>query len=194
MHDCRSAGVTYGQPRPLCCTVTIHGQQLHWSAQCSTRVIGRDVHFPRWFYTTWYEIPMKWKLEGDCVSWCDVSPSEQGTLTVKGVPCAPHYAICDMWHRWPDHGSPNCTLVLQSTLPSLVRRAFMLCSSLTDCLLNFQAIVQGCGFKSYPWAWWWMPLWVRIQDLGVLGELPLHKAKLWYQRGFSKGGHRRAPM
>ena len=40
-------------------------------------------------------------------------------------------------------------------------------SSATERLLNFEAIVQGCGFKSYPWALWWMPLGVCLQDFGA---------------------------
>ena len=148
------------------------------------------------FYSVLYDLPMKWEPEGDTVSWCEASLSTDSSLTLKGVPHTPlgPEDVCEMWHRWPDRWSPNCRVVLQSMLPSIIRKSIIFCSSPRERLLNLEAVVQGCGFKLYPWAWWWMPLRVRLKDLGLLTSVPMHLVKIWYQKGVSKGGLGRASM
>ena len=148
------------------------------------------------FYSVLYDLPMKWEPEGETISWCEASLSTDSSLTLKGVPHTPLGPddVCEMWHRWPNRWSPNCRVVLQSMLPSLIRKSIIFCSSPGERLLNLEAVVQGCGFKSYPWAWWWMPLRVRLKDLGLLTYVPMHLVKIWYNKGVSKGGLGRASM
>ena len=56
-----------------------------------------------------------------------------------------------------------------------------------------QCIVQGCGYKNYEWAWWWLHIRVRFADLKLLHVIPLHKVKLWYQQGRDWAGQGGAP-
>ena len=46
-----------------------------------------------------------------------------------------------MWACWPDRWSPNCPLVLQSMLPSIVNKALVLCSAPFFRVLSIQAFV-----------------------------------------------------
>ena len=145
------------------------------------------------FFATIYCIPMKWEPEGPSVTWCEGSLSTAGSLVLKGVPHSPlsPQDICAMWARWPDRWSPNCPLVLQSMLPSIVNKALVLCSAPFFRVLNIQALVQGCGFKSYPWAWWWITLRVRLRTLGLVSEIQIHRVRMWYNEGQQKAGRPR---
>ena len=141
-------------------------------------------------YATIYCIPMKWEPEGPSVTWCEGSLSTAGSLVLKGVPHSPlsPQDICAMWARSPDRWSPNCPLVLQSMLPSIVNKALVLCSAPYFRVLNIQALVQGCGFKSYPWAWWWITLRVRLRTFGLISEIQIHRVRMWYNEGKQKAG------
>ena len=46
---------------------------------------------------------------------------------------------------------------------------------------------QGCGFKGYPWKWWWVQHGVKLIGLRLIFKVPLHKAKLWYSQGRALG-------
>ena len=137
------------------------------------------------FYAEIYQIPMKWEPEGNSITWCEAALSTTGSLVLKGVPHQPlsPSSICAMWERWPDRWSPNYPLVLQSMLPSVVNKALVLCSAPFFRVLNLQAIVQGCGFKSYPWALWWMPVRVRLRHLALISDIPLRLVGKWYTEG-----------
>ena len=74
----------------------------------------------------------------------------------------------------------------QSMLPSIVLKAITLCS---DPVARQLTIVQGCGAKGYPWKWWWMPLRVRLKNLGPLSLVPLKCVKQWYTEGKTMGGY-----
>ena len=79
-----------------------------------------------------------------------------------------------------------CRASINASLPH--SQVYHFCSSPKERLLNLEAVVQGCGFKAYPWAWWWMPLRVRLKDLGLLTSVPMHLVKSWYDKGFFQGG------
>ena len=136
-----------------------------------------------------YCIPIKLEPGGPCVTWCEGSRSTAGSLVMKGVPHKPLSPtnICTMWTHWPDPWSPNCPLVLQSMLPSLVNKALVLCSAAFFRIQNLQAIIQGCHFKSYPWSGWWLTMRVRLRNVSLLSEVPLHRVRTWYNEGKQKG-------
>ena len=61
--------------------------------------------------------------------WCDTrlltSPSLD--VCIKGVPiCAGTGPAVQLWRQWPDPWSPNCPSVLQSMIPALVHKTFLL--------------------------------------------------------------------
>ena len=45
--------------------------------------------FLKLFYSHMYGIPMKWEPDGDSITWCEGSPSNKGSLVLKGVPHQP---------------------------------------------------------------------------------------------------------
>ena len=143
------------------------------------------------FHSTVYDIPMKWEHDGSTVTWCEASLTTQGDLLLKGVAAHsnPHCpAVCPTWSRWPDRWSPGCPIVLRSFIPALVLKSNTLCSSAVTRDRNLQTVIQGCGYKGYPWKWWWLRLRVKLGDHNLRGTVPLHKARLWYNQGKTKGG------
>ena len=144
--------------------------------------------FLKLFYSHLYGIPMKWEPDGDSITWCEGSPSDKGSLVLKGVPHQPLLpdSICAMWDRWPDRWSPTCPLVLQSMIPAVVHKAIFLASHPGARALNLQALVEGCGYKGYPWSWWWLPIRSRMKDLNLLSDVKLVTMKRWYNQGCNK--------
>ena len=131
--------------------------------------------FLKLFYSHLYGIPMKWEPDGDNITWCEGSPSNKGSLVLKGVPHQPLLpdSICAMWERWPDRWSPTCPLVLQSMIPAVVHKAIFLASHPGARALDLQALVEGCGYKGCPWSWWWLPIRLRMKDLNLLSDVTL---------------------
>ena len=142
-----------------------------------------------------YDIPMKWEPTGVTADWCDTrlltSPSIG--MCMKGVTiCSGGGPAMRLWQRWPDPWSPNCPSVLQSMIPALTQKTFQLHGSPGSLEANVRSIVQGCGFKEYKWAWWWMHIRVRFKARHMLHIIPLHSVKKWYEQGrqwAGQGGH-----
>ena len=143
------------------------------------------------FHSTLYDIPMKWEPDGSTVTWCEACLSTQGDLLLNRVPAHTDLkcpTMCPMWTRWPDRWSPGCPIILQSFVPALVLKSITLCSSAVTRERNLQAVVQGCGYKRYPWKWWWLRLRVKLCDHNLQHTVPLHRARLWYRQGQFLGG------
>ena len=129
---------------------------------------------------------MKWETTGVTADWCDTrlltSPSID--MCIKGVPiCNGGGPAMRLWQRWPDPWSPNCPSVLQSMIPALTQKTFQLHGSPGSLEANVRCIVQGCGYKEYKWAWWWMHIRVRFKARHMLHIIPLHSVKKWYEQG-----------
>ena len=142
-----------------------------------------------------YDIPMKWETTGVTADWCDTrlltNPSID--MCIKGVPiCSGTGPTVKLWRRWPDPWSPNCPSVLQSMIPALTHKTFLLRGSPGSLEANVRCIVQGCGFKGYKWSWWWPHIRVRFKARAMLHVVPLNTVKLWYEQGrqwAGQGGH-----
>ena len=158
---------------------------------CSPAAMQPLCMFFNLFHSTVYDIPMKWELDGDSVTWCESCLSTNSDLVLKGVPIlidAMCPVQCPIWTRWPDRWSPGCPMVLQSMLPALVLKSITLCSSAVTRERNLQTVIQGCGYKGYPWRWWWLRCRVKLSNHNLQHILPSYRAKLWYQQGQSLGG------
>ena len=138
-----------------------------------------------------YNIKMKWEPEGLSVDWCDarLHSNPKLDLTIKGVPIGDGIApVVHLWARWPDVCSQNCPTVLQSMLPSLTNKSCELAGSTHAIRCNIRAVIQGCGYKGYPWKWWWQPMRARLQRLNLQHHVPLCQVKQWYKQGSSWAG------
>ena len=80
-----------------------------------------------------------------------------------------------MWKRWRDRWAPNCPLVLQSMVPSLVNK--VLCSAPFFIIVNLQALIEVCGYKSYLWAWWWLTIHAPLCHFNLPSKAPLYLVK-----------------
>ena len=108
-------------------------------------------------HQTIYDIPMKWETTGVTADWCDTCLLTSPSLDMKGVPiCGGTGSAVQIWRRWPNQWSPNCPSVLQSMIPALTHKTFLLHGSPGSLEANVRCIVQGCGFKEYKWSWWWL--------------------------------------
>ena len=47
---------------------------------------------------------------------------------------------------------------------------------------SMQCVVQGCGYKCYPWKWWWQPMRNCLKARGLLDIVPLQVVRRWYSR------------
>ena len=145
---------------------------------------------------TIYGIKMKWETTGVAAHWCDCRLLTAPSLDrcIKGVPIGEGTGpAISLWRRWPDPLSPNCPSVLKSMIPGLVHKTVQIHGSTRALQANVQCIVQGCGYKNYKWAWWWLHIRVRFQHLNLRHVIPLTRVKDWYQQGRDWAGQGGTP-
>ena len=145
---------------------------------------------------TIYGIKMKWETTGVAAAWCDCRLLTAPTLDlcIKGVPIGEGSGPApSLWRCWPDAWSPICPSVLKSMIPGLVHKTVQVHGSTGALQANVHCIVQGCGYKNYKWAWWWLHIRVRFQHLNMLHLIPLTRVKHWYQQGRDWAGQGGTP-
>ena len=79
-------------------------------------------------------------------------------------------------------------------MPAVVRKAIIFASHLGARALKLRALVEGCGYKGYPWSWWWLPIRSRMKDLDLPSDVKLVVVKRWYSQGCDKGRRGRDTM
>ena len=124
-------------------------------------------YFGEIFQHILYNVPFKSEQESQFLHWgqCSVICTNTLSPSMKGVPPLDLFFNPEMWDRWPDRWSPNCPLVLQSMIPTLVHKALQLCNS-TQCRRhNIRGLVLGFGYKKFKWQWWYMPVTCRLRAL-----------------------------
>ena len=144
-------------------------------------------HFVENFQHILYEVPFKWDPESQFLNWgeCSVMCKDTLSLTMKGVPPMEAFFNPGMCDRWSDCWSPNCPLVLQSTIPDLVHKALQLCNS-TQCRGHkIRGLVLGFRYKHYQCEWWCTPLTCRLQALKLQWLCDYHSLKAWALDGAS---------
>ena len=62
-----------------------------------------------------------------------------------------------IWSRWAD-ACFHCPTVMASMIAALFLKSCQRAGSHTALTSTLCTIVQGCGYKGYPWSWWWTPL------------------------------------
>ena len=149
---------------------------MHPHMRCFVEILHKTV----------YNIKMKWETSATSVDWCDarMHASPMCDITLKGVPMGRGESPVDsIWSRWPDACSQNCPTVLSSMIPALSLKSCQRAGSRLALTSNLLTIVQGCGYKGYPWRWWWTPLRNSLKRYHLLQDVPLYVAKQWYQQG-----------
>ena len=79
-----------------------------------------------------------------------------------------------VWSRWPDACSQNCPPVLASMIPALSLKACQKAGSQLALTSNLRTVVQGCGYKGYPWRWWWAPFRNSLKGCRLITHVPLY--------------------